>query len=254
MTNDTLFSQVAAWQEGTPWGRFLDAGTGEHSLRWLTGLKTERWTAITGDPTRASSLRERFGPRMRPGDQVIAGNWTDPGLLQGQRFDVVLADYLMGAIDGFAPYFQDQLLERLRPMVGQALYIIGLEPFPDTAPHSGGRLILEIARLRDACILLAGHRCYREFPRAWMLRQLERAGFQVQQQRSVPILFGERYIRGQLGVCRRKLPLFQDRAVAREVERHIHDLERQALAHLSRHGRIPFGEDYIIRATPQGAP
>lgn len=251
---DTLFSQVAAWQEGAPWGRFLDAGTGEHSLRWLTSLKTERWTAITGDPTRAASLRERFGHQLRPQDQILAGNWLDPGLLEGQRFDVVLADYLMGAIDGFAPYFQDQLLGRLRPLVGQTLYLIGLEPFPDAAPHAGGRLILEIARLRDACILLAGHRCYREYPLTWMVRHLERAGFQVQRQRSVPILFGERYLRGQLGVCRRKLPLFQDRAVAREVERHIQDLERRALAHVARHGRIPFGEDYILQACPQEAP
>ncbi len=39
-------------------------------------------------------------------DQIIVGNWKDPSFLKGQVYDVVLADYLLGSIDGFAPYFQ----------------------------------------------------------------------------------------------------------------------------------------------------
>jgi hypothetical protein len=252
--SDKLFAQLEEWQAGSPWGRVLDAGTGEHSLRWLTGLKTERWSAVTGDVAVAASLRERFAQHLRPCDELVAGNWTDPALLQGQRFDVVLADYLVGAIDGFAPYFQDQIFARLRPLVGQHLFLIGLEPFPDVAPSEGGQLILEVARLRDACILLAGHRCYREYPLDWVLRQLAQAGFAVQQHRLVPIVFGERYVRGQLGVCRRKLPLLRDRALAQELERHVQDLERRALQHLQRSGGVHFGHDYVVWATPAEAP
>ncbi len=254
MANDTLFKMVETWQGDQPWGRFLDAGTGEHSMRWLLRLKTESWTAITGDPARASSMRERFASQIRPCDTLIASNWTRDDLLPGERFDTVLADYLVGAIDGFAPYFQDQIFERLRPLVGRTLYVIGLAPFATHANSEGGRLILEVARLRDACILLASHRCYREYPLDWMIRHLERAGFTVEEHKRVPILFGERYIKGQLGVCRRKLPLFKDRRLAREMERHIQNLEQRALEHISRFGRIPFGEDYVIKATPSGGP
>lgn len=46
-------------------------------------------------------------------------------------FDVVIADYLVGSIDAFAPYFQDKIFERLKPHVGKRLYVTGAEPLPD---------------------------------------------------------------------------------------------------------------------------
>ncbi|MEL6180516.1 MAG: class I SAM-dependent methyltransferase [Myxococcota bacterium] len=247
---DQLFAQLEAWQGSTPWGEVLDAGTGEHSLRWIMGLTTTRWTAVTGDVRRKNTLEAQFADQMRSDDRVVVGNWRDPIMLHNERYDVVLADYLIGAIDGFAPYFQDQLLTRLRPFVRGRLYIVGLEPYPDHTPNPGGALILEIARLRDACILLAGHRCYREYPMDWVIRQLGLAGFVVDDAIKMPILYSERFIRSQLGVCRRKLPHFKDAALAHQMGQHIDTLEKRALDWLSTSGRIGFGEDYLVMARP----
>ncbi len=247
---DALFGRLASWHGLSPWGRFLDAGTGDHSLQWILGLETSAWTAVTGAPDRAAGMRQRFARRIRPQDQIVAGNWSDPSFLEGQVFDVVLADYLIGALEGFAPYFQDKILPRLRPHVSQALYVVGLDPFPPRAKTDGGALIVEIARLRDACILMAGHQCYREYPMEWVSRHLEIAGFEVERQERMPILYGDRFIKGQLAVARRKLPYFKDKALAQSMGRHIDTLQARALEHLGRHGRIRFGADYTIKARP----
>ncbi|MBK7760445.1 MAG: class I SAM-dependent methyltransferase, partial [Deltaproteobacteria bacterium] len=210
-TTDRLFASVERLQGTTPWGRVLDAGTGEHSLRWLSERPTEALAAVTASEAMARGLREKVP--LRPQDRLIIGNWTDPTLLAGETFDTVLADYLLGAVDGFAPYFQDQLFPRLRPLVRHRLYTIGLAPYPDVAEDEGGALILELARLRDACILLAKHRCYREYPLDWTCRHLERAGFTVEDAWSTPIVYRERFITGQLRVCESKLGYLSDKAL-----------------------------------------
>lgn len=248
---DQLFNTVERIQGDRPWGSVLDAGTGVHSLRWITGLETTRWTAITGDARRETRLLKEKGVPIRMGDRVLTGNWTDPTLLHGEVYDVVIADYLLGALEGFAPYFQDRLFERLRPHVGGQLYVIGLAPYPP-ADSEGSHLIWEIARLRDACILLAGHRCYREYPMDWVVRAMERAGFTVQEATAMPILYGPRFINGQLDVCARKLPYFKDRALAQSMDAHITALRVRALEHLEQSRHIRFGEDYVIAAVPTG--
>ncbi len=247
---DLLFDTISRFHGAHPWGAVLDAGTGSHSLEWICGLDTTRWTAITGDPARELAMKAEFGPRLRPGDRVITGNWTDPTLLHGEVYDVVLADYLIGAIDGFAPYFQDRVFERLRPHVGGAIYGVGLAPYPDQASTPGGRIILEIARLRDACILLAGHRCYREYPLAWITRHLERAGFEITDALSFPIVYGPRFLNGQLDVCKRKLPYFQDASLAQEMTRVIEELRSRALKICAAEDGIRFGEDWVFAAKP----
>lgn len=51
-----------------------------------------------------------------------------------------------------------RLKKHLNP--GGSLYIIGMQPIPDTImpPQC---IVSEVRRVRDACILLAGHRPYR---------------------------------------------------------------------------------------------
>lgn len=50
----------------------------------------------------------------------------------GVQFDVILADYLVGAMEGFTPFTQDTIFNRLkrhlRPHGGE-LFIIGQEPY-----------------------------------------------------------------------------------------------------------------------------
>jgi len=125
-------------------------------------------------------MQNMFSSRLRPVDTVVAGNWKDPKFLQGKVYNIVLADYLLGSIDAFAPYFQDRLFERLKPHVGELLYIVGAEPFPDKDEESEhGQLVIDIAKARDACILLAGDRPYREYPLDWVIRNLKKNGYKV---------------------------------------------------------------------------
>jgi hypothetical protein len=252
MVAEAIFSYVEALQGSEPWGSVLDAGTGRHSLRWIAGLPSERWTAVTCGEQWGAKLREEFAPAMRPGDRVVTGNWTDAAFLFGERFDVVLADYLLGAVDRFSPYYQDRLFARLRPHVAKRFYVVGLEPYPARAEGPGSEAILEIARLRDACILLAGNRCYREYPLEWTLRRLERSGFRVDDARIFPIIYGRDFIEGQLAVCRGKLPRFADRGLARHMERAIDALRERALALNELHGGLRLGTDYVVSAQPVG--
>jgi hypothetical protein len=254
MTEEALFAHLEKLQGREPWGRFLDAGTGRHSLAWVAGLATARWTAVTADPARAAALEREFAARMRPGDRIARGDWTDPAFLHGEVHDTVLADYLIGAVDAVAPYFQDLLLERLRRHVGARLYVVGLEPYREDDRSPAGRVVREIAGLRDACILLAGHRAHREFPLEWTLRQLARAGYTVEDAASFPIIYGERFVNEQLEVCRRKLPLLDDRDLARALETRIEAVRDRALAICAAHRGLRFGEDYVILARPAAAP
>jgi hypothetical protein len=104
-TASTLFRHIETLQGRRPWGSMLDAGTGSGSIRWIQSLATERWTAVTGAEGHARQVADQAAAQRRPGDRILLGNWADPALLAGEAYDTVLADYLLGAIDGFAPYF-----------------------------------------------------------------------------------------------------------------------------------------------------
>jgi hypothetical protein len=112
-------------------------------------------------------------------------------------------------------------------------------------------LIVDITRLRDACILLAGHRCYREHPRSWVERELAAHGFKVLEAQQLPILYSEHSARRQLTVAKSKLKLFQDRSLAAAMELSIADLDRKLVAAVNAQApdrRIKHGFDYVIAA------
>jgi len=250
MAVDVLFAHIEKLQAKRPWGSLLDAGTGKHSLAWIQGLATTTWTGVTGDELVAGKLRRKFANSMRSGDTIVSGNWTDPALLHGQVFDVVVADYLLGAVEAFARYFQDRPFVRLRPHVGGQLYVVGLQPYPLEANHPWGKTIVDIARLRDACILLAGHSTYREYPLEWSLRHLAAAGFRVEDVECFPIHFGPSFVKNQLRVAERKLLLLTDRALAESLQRSLEELRERALDACNTYQGTPFSEDYVIHATP----
>lgn len=76
-TSDVLFSIVEKLNGGRPWGRFLDSGTGAHSLRWIQSLATESWCAITADTGMQRTIQADSTIRPRPGDSLVVGNWMD---------------------------------------------------------------------------------------------------------------------------------------------------------------------------------
>ncbi len=248
-TGSRLYQIVADMQGDRPWGNFLDAGTGKGSLRWLLTLDTERWTAITASSGMAEQVTRELGDQKRPEDRLLVGNWSDPEFLQSERFDTVLADYLLGAIDGFAPYTQDQLFSRLRPLTGQRLYIIGLEPYvPYSSTDPAGKLIVEIGRLRDACLLLAGERPYREYPMDWVLRHLRQSGYRCVDAQRFGIRYGDSFIHGQLDMCDGRLRRLKDRNLAMALSEHVQALRQQALALNQTLGGLRHGHDYVICA------
>ncbi len=297
---DALFGYIEECQMDDPvhkgsFGRFLDAGTGSHSLRWMASIlhrehllattsndgslaspnvSMESYTAITADENmrrRVFNEAKELGIDER-GD-VIIGNWkegvgkdgtiefgasrdtsengSNKLLLEGQQFDTILADYLVGAIDGFSPYFQDLIFNRLVPHLapGGRLYVIGLQPIPDSV-NSPANIMCKIRRVRDACILLANHRCYREYPLDWIERHLRKAGLNVVQSRTYPIRYDHSTMVRQINVGRSKLKLFPTKAMAAEMGKVLDDLEKESLEVTRKQpgGRITLGYDYVVVA------
>ena len=112
--NDILFSTLEEWHgKGASWGDVLDAGTGVHSLRWLQTLNASSWTAITADNAMKETIESSYYVTRRSQDKVIVGNWMNDAFNDSLgKFDVILADYLIGAVDGFSPYCQDIIIDR----------------------------------------------------------------------------------------------------------------------------------------------
>ncbi|CAJ1510165.1 class I SAM-dependent methyltransferase [[Mycobacterium] holstebronense] len=249
----SLFRYIETLHGDRAWGAMLDSGTGVKSLEWIRTLSTDRWTAITAAPSMAEAARAALGDGIRPQDRLLVGNWIDDSLLAGETFDTVLVDYLVGAIEGFAPYWQDQAFERLRPLIADTgrLYVTGLEPYVQYRPETeSGRIIWEIGRARDACLLLAGERPYREYPLDWMLRQLERAGFAIVESRRFPIRYGPGHVNRQLDMCRRRLQRFGSAALGSGMLQYVEELRLRALLILARDGGLRHGHDYVIAAEP----
>lgn len=245
------FPYIEALQGETSYGRVLDAGTGPRSLSWLMTLKTESITAVTGTPAMAAQVQRLVGDRQRPQDRLLVGNWTDPDLLAGEQFDTVLADHLLGAIEGFAPYFQTALFARLRQLTVKRLYITGMEPYVIERPEDeAGALIWEIGRYRDACLILSGQRHYREYPLDWVLAELRRSGFQPVAARKVPTGYKANFVNGQIGLCRPLLERLADQTLGRSLIAHGEVLRSRALAHIESQGSLSHAVHHVVAADP----
>lgn len=65
-------------------------------------LNSSSITAITADNGMRASVMSEVGQMLRPQDRVLVGNWNDENFVsQLGIFDTILADYLIGAVDGF---------------------------------------------------------------------------------------------------------------------------------------------------------
>ena len=247
-----FFAHIEREQGDRPWGAFLDAGSGLHSLGWVSQLDTERWTAVTGAPQDAKKMQTATEGTRRPQDQILLGNWAKADLLKGEVFDTVLADYLLGAVEGFAPYFQPYLFARLRPVTGKVLYITGAEPYvPENEPSTeAGRLVWQIGRFRDACLLLSGELPYREYPSAWVLDQLTRSGFKPRNIKHFDTRYKERFVRTQIDLSLEALKRVRDRNAAQALSQWGEALKQEALALVASDNGLAHGSDYVITAEP----
>ena len=245
-----LFRYIETLQGAKDWGAVLDAGTGVQSIRWMSDLKTQRWTAVSASLEHAEQVRKAVGAAKRPHDRIVQGNWIDANLLKDETYDTVIADYLLGAIEGFAPYFQSNIFRRLRPLTRKTLYVKGLEPYvPINRPDSkAGQLVWEIGRYRDACVLLGGNVPYREYPAHWVVDQLKIAGFAVREVKHFDVRHKSRFVNAQIDLCAPGLERVTDRELAHALKIRGEALRAEALEFIKTEGALGFGHNYVIAA------
>lgn len=244
-----LFDVIERIQGDVPWGSVLDAGTGVQSARWIAGLKTSRWTAVSADADHLAETRKAIGSEMRASDRLIVGNWNDPKFLADDVFDTVLAEYLLGAIEGYAPYFQYQLFARLRPLVGRTLYVIGVDPYlTDRCDSPAGKIVQSVGRFRDACALLAGVNRYREYPAEWVMDRLEQVGLRILFSRRFPSIYDLGWIDRQLADSRMLITRLSEQHLSETLSDQATMLGQQAAAVVGREGNLAHGQHYLIAA------
>ena len=244
---DALFSQIEIWNNNQKWGSVLDAGSGAHSLSWLLSLDTDSVTALTGDPQTRARLTKQFSTRLRESDVIVCGNWLNQSLFDGQAFDTIIIDYLIGSMTKYSPYFQSQIFQRIRNQSKTKLYLIGQEPLHD--PNDSDRqLIKKLFELRDACILLSGHTCYQEYPQLWCQNELTKAGFTVTRQRSFPIKVDKAYVQRQIDVCKNKLPYMSTKELRSAMHREVNRMTELLLSELNHKTFLSGLNDYVIEA------
>ncbi|MEO1305590.1 MAG: class I SAM-dependent methyltransferase [Pseudomonadota bacterium] len=251
-TLSKLFAHIEKEQADQPWGSFLDAGSGVQSIKWVMQLPTEQWTAVTGAPQDARVIEQTTDGHRRSQDRVVLGNWAKSDLLKGERYDTVLADYLLGAVEGFAPYFQPYLLARLRPATRKRLYFTGAEPYvPTNEPTTlAGRLVWKIGRFRDACLLLSGELPYREYPSAWVMDQMVRSGFKPRSIERFETRYKAKFVNTQIDLSLHALNSVTDENSALALSELGEKLRNEALAVVASEGSLTHGQDYVISAEP----
>ena len=241
------------------------------------------FTAITADETMRRNVQEEAQALgMAHKGNIVVGNWFHPHtpleLLdndnnnnggggggephhQQQLYDTILADYLIGAMDGFSPYQQDAMIPKLASLLkpGGRLYVVGLEPIPDQV-EGDANVICKVRRIRDACILLAGHRCYREYPVDWIHRQFttttntfsggSNTHMRLLRTSKFPILYRHATIVKQINVARSKFKFFPTPELVESMRKILDDLEVEALEATQRspNGRLQLGFDYVVSA------
>jgi len=248
--HSALYRYIETQQGQQDFGTVLDAGTGVNSLRWIADLQTKAWTAVCASATHAELVQSAIKDHQRETDRFVVGNWIDPKLLKGEHFDTVIADYLLGAVEGFSPYFQPYLFQRLKPLTKHRLYVTGLEPYvpvnrPDDTP---GHLLWEIGRFRDASVLLCGGVPYREYPAQWVIDQLRIAGFDICSLQHFPTRYKKQFVNAQIDIGMSGLDHMRDCDLARSLKSRGETLRKTALDYIQSQGALSSGRNYVIAA------
>lgn len=245
-----LFRFFESQHGDQPWGSVLDAGTGAKSLSWVASQPTDRWTAVTGSASHLDIVTEAIGTQKRAQDNLILGNWADPALLKGETFDTVLADYLLGAIEGFAPYFQGYLFARLRPLTAKNFYFTGLEPYVvgDKPASEPLEILWKIGRFRDACVLLKGGSPYREYPAQWAADHMRASGFKVLGAKHFKISYRAEFINAQINISLSSLHGIGQPDLEQALTDQGEVLRERALQHIEKEGALRGARNYAIAA------
>ena len=99
---DILFSSIEKMNAMRCWGRFLDAGTGVHSLKWIQKLPTTEWVAITADNNMKAQITNDKDIKMRLPHEPFPG---------AHRIRTVIAIHILPFCDTYT-YTLSQQIER----------------------------------------------------------------------------------------------------------------------------------------------
>lgn len=246
-------------QESVPgnWGDVIDAGTGPGSLGWLVSCPVNTLTAVTANESAVRwTLQNTEDFLDKKLDKVLAGNWRDPKFLQGRQFDVVVADWLLGSVEFFAPHFQVGLVRRLSALVkpGGWLLLTGREPdhLKASAPNAstvGARLLLDIDALRDAATILGHRHPYRELPQWWVEEELATLGFHIHKRKTFELTLADGgYMFSQLEWAGDEIKRVSDERLRAALEDRKQALHRHALQTQSEWQQQSFGNTYALVA------
>ena len=280
------------------WGHVLDAGTGPNSLSWLCAQPTESVLAVTAARVMATKVKMElkapcrpveWGKRMelranasatgqelshggRHPNTLLVGNWfvgedgkrplTEHPVYTAQKFDTVVAEYLLGALEHFAAFTEQKLVDLLVCSMKEdgLLIFCGRKPYPYPGPGSrpaswtiyskARRLVLNAERVRDAAMLLSHQREYREFPARWVRDALHQRGLEIARQESFVGSVDLEYITSQLEWAKREARKVESASLAAGLLRHIRELQAAANADagLTRNGGVAFGGSYCMVA------
>lgn len=167
-------------------------------MKETTRRRAARASEVGGSrPARRYATMAEVREAVPSGGRLLRGHWEDPAFLADESFDLVLCDYVLGAVEHFVPFFQERLLRRLRNATrpGGLFVLVGREPLGLSGASAVAR---EIERVRDAAMLLSAQRPYREYPRDWAARRVEEAGLGVLRARSFPKLADEAWLLNEL--------------------------------------------------------
>lgn len=205
---DRGFGQIFSWLSNTliaegaqSWGRVLDARSGLTSMCWLLRQKYHNISAVTATASdrNCGDDMQRAVSSVGASATVLVGNWNDKQL----QFDIVVADYLLGALDRFWAFAEDEMMAHLLQSIRLEgfLLVVGMEPYeqvldPENAEDA---LVLEVEALGNVATVLAGHRSYRELPRDWVVRQIARSGqFHLVATQEFPTTLRGKFVSAQL--------------------------------------------------------
>lgn len=255
-TTDPIFRTIEKHHgEDSSFHDILDAGTGLYSLQWLASLckqdKLDSYTAVTAEHAMRQRVQDKADEwGVAKGNSIVVGNWFGNVDLPKEQYDTILAEYLIGAIDGFAPYKQQEMIPLLVKLLkpGGRLYLVGWEPMPVTSNNPAANILCEVQRIKDACIMIAGQRKYREYPLHWILSQVERIpNISLAAEPQVfPIRYQHEKIVSLINAGRATLEHFPSKELAKSMGAVLDDLERQSKEATDATGTIEQGFDYLV--------
>ncbi|KAH8091191.1 hypothetical protein JL720_6078 [Aureococcus anophagefferens] len=224
-------------------------GTAFGAARAGSRMPCSTLTAVTA---RAAGT-DAYGDRLRDAFagaavDVVVGNWREAGFLAGERYDVVVADYLLGAVELHWPHGADAVLARLLGALkpGGTLLFVGVEPYESLLDRAddADRLVLDVESLGDSAAALAGEATYREVPEAWITRQVDaRDGYAVVASETFPMTLSAASLRKQVTYARTTSAKIADAGLRKAYERRVAELTIEVNAWKGTHRK---GRNYAL--------